>query len=82
MSICLPQPSFEDIYFNESFTKNCAILVDAKHSGLLDFWLKKDDKTKKNSDGVPRRKLQKMAKAKNPKETNNIELDEKRENEE
>jgi hypothetical protein len=48
----------------------------------LDFWLKKDDKTKKNSDGVPRRKLQKMAKAKNPKETNNIELDEKRENEE
>jgi hypothetical protein len=47
MSICFPQPSFEDIYYNESFTKNCAILVDAKHSGLLDFWLKKDDKEKK-----------------------------------
>ena len=68
MSICQPQPSFEDIYFNESFTKNCAILVDAKHSGLLDFWLKKNCK--------------KWAKAKNPKETNNIDLDEKRENEE
>ena len=36
----------DDNYFNESFTQNCAILVDAEHSLLSNFWLKKDDAKK------------------------------------
>ena len=36
-------PGVDDIYFNENFTQNCAILVGAENSGLSDFWLKKDD---------------------------------------
>jgi hypothetical protein len=27
-------PVSDNIYFNESYTQNCAILIDAKHSGL------------------------------------------------
>jgi TrmH family RNA methyltransferase len=39
-------PGVDDNYFNESFTQNCEILVDAEHSLLSNFWLKKDDAKK------------------------------------
>ena len=39
-------PGVDDNYFNESFTQNCAILVDAEDSLLSNFWLKKDDAKK------------------------------------
>jgi TrmH family RNA methyltransferase len=40
------KPGVDDNYFNESFTQNCEILVDAEHSLLSNFWLKKDDAKK------------------------------------